>query len=85
MYKTHNDVFFCCNLWAYYSHILNKIRDFFEEKNSILIILVDFYDSLSRFCLLPGSGSTFPKVDPDTDPKHCFTENPLTKISGMQG
>ena len=30
-------------------------------KNYILIILVDFYASF----LLPGSGSTFPEVDPD--------------------
>ena len=35
------------------------------KKKYILIILVDFYASLSRFFLLPGSGSTFPEVDPD--------------------
>ena len=34
----------------------------------ILIILVDFYASLSRYFFLePGSGSTFPEVDPDPD------------------
>ena len=36
-------------------------------KKNILIILVDSYASLSQFFLIPGSGSTFPEVDPDLD------------------
>ena len=32
------------------------------------MILVYLHASLSRFFLLPGSGSTFPEVDPDPDP-----------------
>ena len=46
--------FFCCNLLAHYSCVLNKKSDFLK-KNYILIILVDFYVRLSRFFLLPGS------------------------------
>ena len=56
-------MFFFCNLRAYYSRILNKISDFYK-KNYILIILADFYVSVSRFFLLLGSGSKFPEVDP---------------------
>ena len=54
-----------------------KQKDYFLNKNYtsgvqvkvlidwlILIILVVFYESLSLFILLPGSGSTFPEVDP---------------------
>ena len=43
--------------------ILTKISDLFLKIIPILIILVDMYVSL-----LPGSGSTFPEVDPDQDP-----------------
>ena len=41
-----------------------KQKSDFWKKN-ILKILVDFYVNLSRFSLLPGSGSTFPEMDPD--------------------
>ena len=34
--KTHNNVFFC-NLWVYYSSILNKISDFLKKKKNILM------------------------------------------------
>ena len=54
--------------WAYYSRILyNK---WFLYKNYILMLLVELYASLSRFFLLPGSGSTFHEVEKDPDPKH---------------
>ena len=56
-YYAHNDVF--CLL--YFMSLLNKKSDSFFL-NTILIISV-FIPSLSRFFLLPGSGSTFPKVD----------------------
>ena len=45
------------------------------KKNYILIILVDFYVSLSRFFLLLGSGSTFPEVDPAPDPAKWYWSN----------
>ena len=42
---------------------IKQKSDFFKKKYDILIILVDFYASLSRFFLLPGS--TFPELDLD--------------------
>ena len=42
-----------------------KQKSYFFKKCVILIILVDFYVNLSRFFLLPESGSPFPEVDPD--------------------
>ena len=45
---------------------IKQKSDFFNNKIYILVILADFYASLSWFfCLLPGSGSTCPEVDPD--------------------
>ena len=57
-------MFFWGNLWAYYSCVINKKKDFLK-KNYILLISVVFYVRLSRFFLVPGSGSTFPEVDSD--------------------
>ena len=46
-------------------HIKQKI-DFLKKKLfSLNIHMVDLYVNLSQFLLLPGSGTTFPEVDPD--------------------
>ena len=42
-----------------------KQKSDFVKIYDILVILTDFYVSLSRLFLLPGSGSTFPELDPD--------------------
>ena len=44
---------------------IQQKSDSLKKKYDILIILVDFYASLSGFFLLPRSGFTFPEVDPD--------------------
>ena len=62
--KPTQTTFFFVQLWTYYSCVSNKKLISFK-KNYILIISVDFYASISQFFLLPGSGSTFPKVDPE--------------------
>ena len=60
-------------------------KSVFFLKNYILIILVDFYVSLSRFFLLPRSGSSFPEVDDsirNTEKKYEFICVPTTKKKG---
>ena len=75
--------FFCC-LWAYYSCILNKIRDFFFKK-WYSYNLVDFYVSLSQFFFDTRiQNQHFLKwirfwIQPnDTDPKHWLIKRNLS-------
>ena len=81
-FKTHNDIFCCCNFELIIRVYETKyVISFFL--NYIFIILVDLYASLSRFFFctriqinVSWSGSwPMIRIRPDPDPKHCLFYN----------